>query len=184
MLWADRFKSVLVEDGQAMWTMAAYIDLNCVRAGLAEDPKDYRYCGYGAASGGCRMAREGLEEVFSARAGMNWREMARSYRKLLFSEGEQRKPEPGKRVRRGIAPERVQQVLEGEGELTLGELVRCRVRYFSDGVALGGVRFVEQIFERNRGLFGAKRKDGARRIAGSELNGLRTLRDLRKSPIG
>ena len=46
-LWADRFKSVLVEGkGNPLQTMAAYIDLNPVRAGLVEDPKDYRFCGY------------------------------------------------------------------------------------------------------------------------------------------
>ena len=45
-LWSERFKSVLVEgNGRVLETMAAYIDLNCVRAGLADDPKDYRFCG-------------------------------------------------------------------------------------------------------------------------------------------
>jgi REP element-mobilizing transposase RayT len=42
-LWSERFKSVLVEgkgNGRAMETMSAYIDLNCVRAGLCDDPKD------------------------------------------------------------------------------------------------------------------------------------------------
>jgi hypothetical protein len=29
--------------------MAAYIDLNPVRAGIVEDPKDYRFCGYAEA---------------------------------------------------------------------------------------------------------------------------------------
>ncbi len=33
-LWEDAFKSVLVEDGAASRTMAAYIDLNPVRAGM------------------------------------------------------------------------------------------------------------------------------------------------------
>ena len=33
-LWEDRFKSVIVEDGAACKTMAAYIDLNPVRAGF------------------------------------------------------------------------------------------------------------------------------------------------------
>ena len=47
-LWAERFKSVLVEDdSEALRTVAAYIDLNPVRASLVQDPKDYRYCGYG-----------------------------------------------------------------------------------------------------------------------------------------
>ena len=49
-LWAERFKSVVVEDQPGVVeTMAAYIDLNPVRAGLVGDPKEYRFCGYGAA---------------------------------------------------------------------------------------------------------------------------------------
>ena len=52
-LWEERFKSVLVEgSGTTLAAMAAYIDLNPVRAGLVEDPKDYRWCGYGEALGG------------------------------------------------------------------------------------------------------------------------------------
>ena len=36
-LWERRFKSVVVEDGLALRTMAAYIDLNPVRAGMVSD---------------------------------------------------------------------------------------------------------------------------------------------------
>ena len=52
-LWADRFTSVIVEGNghYGLQMMAAYIDLNPVRAGLVEDPKDYRWCGYGEAVG-------------------------------------------------------------------------------------------------------------------------------------
>ena len=32
--------------------MAAYIDLNPVHAGIVENPKDYRFCGYTEAVGG------------------------------------------------------------------------------------------------------------------------------------
>ena len=55
-LWMDRFKSVLVEGGHrddspdALRTMAAYIDLNPVRAKLVEDPAEYRWSGYGEIS--------------------------------------------------------------------------------------------------------------------------------------
>jgi hypothetical protein len=46
-LWEERFKSVLMEGrGHVLATMAAYIDLNAVRAGLVKDPKDFRFCGY------------------------------------------------------------------------------------------------------------------------------------------
>jgi putative transposase len=41
---------VVVENSvNALKTVAAYIDLNPIRAGLVEDPKDYRFCGYGEA---------------------------------------------------------------------------------------------------------------------------------------
>lgn len=51
-LWEERFKSVIVESGMAARTMAAYIDLNPVWAGMVEDPADYRWSGYGEAVGG------------------------------------------------------------------------------------------------------------------------------------
>ncbi|MGY8697004.1 MAG: transposase, partial [Verrucomicrobiia bacterium] len=56
-LWGERFKSVLVQDDPfALMTIAAYIDLNPVRAGIVSDPVEYRYCGYGEAMGGSKIA--------------------------------------------------------------------------------------------------------------------------------
>jgi len=66
-LWEERFKSVLVEGiGQGLRAMAAYIDLNPVRAGLVTDPKDYRWSGYGEAMAGNKRARLGLQRVVQA----------------------------------------------------------------------------------------------------------------------
>ncbi|HRI15731.1 MAG TPA: transposase, partial [Verrucomicrobiota bacterium] len=65
-MWEERFKSVLVEGaGETLATMAAYIDLNPVRAGIANDPKEYRWCGYGAAAAGDRRARAGLRVIIA-----------------------------------------------------------------------------------------------------------------------
>ncbi len=44
-LWEERFRSVLVEDGDAFRIVAAYIEHNPVRAGLVERPEEYRWCG-------------------------------------------------------------------------------------------------------------------------------------------
>ena len=49
--------------------------------------------------------------------------------------------------------------------MSRGELLRCRVRYFSDGVVLGSREFVESVFTVHRDQFGVKRKTGARRDA-------------------
>lgn len=62
-LWEDRFRSVLVERGEALRTMAAYIDLNPVRAHLTIHPQDYRWCGYGEACAGGKTAKAGLHRV-------------------------------------------------------------------------------------------------------------------------
>ena len=40
---------MIVGSGVAAWTMAAYIDLNPVRAGMVSDPAEYRWSGYGEA---------------------------------------------------------------------------------------------------------------------------------------
>ena len=63
-LWAERFKSVLVENtATALRTVAAYIDLNPVRAGLVKDPKDYRFCGYAEALAGAKQAQAGMKFI-------------------------------------------------------------------------------------------------------------------------
>ena len=56
-LWGDRFKSVLIEDGRGLLTCMAYVELNCVRAEICKQPKDYRWCSVGRfLSGGAKAA--------------------------------------------------------------------------------------------------------------------------------
>jgi len=86
-LWQERYRSVLVEDGEALRTMAAYIDLNPVRAGLAEDPKDYRWSGYAEAMGGSKRARRAICVILGSTVA-SWEVSGRdAYRRLLLSGG-------------------------------------------------------------------------------------------------
>ncbi len=201
VLWAERFKSVLVEDGcegvrvpgkapEALTTMAAYIDLNPVRAGLCEDPKEYRYCGYGEAVSGRREKRD------KARAGLAWvmhyfisggsidreKHAMTAYRRLLFGAMLER-VEAGRMEGESTAA-RARAELKAGGRLTRAELLRCRVRYFSDGLVLGSREFVEDIFRTHRPRFSEKRKTGARRIKWEAEGNLYALRDLRRAPLG
>jgi putative transposase len=50
-LWSDRFKSTILEGEQALWNCVKYVELNPVRAGLVEDPADYRFCSWGRFKG-------------------------------------------------------------------------------------------------------------------------------------
>jgi REP element-mobilizing transposase RayT len=176
-LWEARFKSVLVEFRPgALRTMAAYIDLNAVRAGLVEDPKDYRYCGYGEAVAGNRWSRMGLGVVLGEGAP-GWRRVSAAYRQMLYARGEKSEQ------RHGISPQKVRQVLEDGGQLSRSELMQCRVRYLSDGVVLGSKTFVEEVFAKHRDQFGLKRKTGARPMKFGDWDGLCTMRDLRKQVL-
>jgi hypothetical protein len=62
-LWEGRYGSVLVESGDALQSMAQYIDLNPLRAGLVEDPKEYRWCGYAEAVAGQTAAAASLTRM-------------------------------------------------------------------------------------------------------------------------
>lgn len=61
-------------------------------------------------------------------------------------------------------------------------MLRCRVRYFTDGAVIGSRSFVNGTFAAARERFPDTRKDGARRMRGSGKAAagiLRSLRDLR-----
>ena len=184
-LWMDRFKSVMVESGgEALRTMAAYIDLNPVRAKLVEDPKDYRWCGYGEALSGSRRAQRGLcKAVAKPVDGWKTHDAGEAYRCLLYASGtEVRDAQKEHIARPGLSVEKSREVLAGKGKLSPAELIRLRVRYFSDGLVLGSKEFVESVFQENRDHFGPKRKSGARRL--SECDGeLFSLRQLRLQAV-
>ena len=173
-LWAERFKSVLIEDtASCLGAVAAYIDLNPVRAGLVEDPKDYRYCSYSEAVAGNLEARGGLCRALAMKSG---KAALSEYRKILFLMGSTTSREGQKAMDR----EAVRKVVEADGNLPLGQVLRLRVRYFTDGMVLGSKDYVNGIFETHRGLFGKRRKLGARPMLGLKDSGLMVMRDLRK----
>ena len=177
-LWAERFKSVIVEDQpSSLEAVAAYIDLNPVRAGLVEDPKDYRFCGYASALAGNALARQGL---LSCKLGADWDACAAAYRMHLFVRGGSAS-QSGKVL---IDKEKIKQVIAQGGELSLAEVLRLRVRHLSDGVAIGTKDFVNEVFTLHREKFGPKRKDGARPIRALACIGLTALRDLRVRAFG
>lgn len=192
-LWEERFKSVLVEGSErALLTIAAYIDLNPVRAGMVKSPEDYRWCGYAEAVAGRRLARQGLCAMLSHTShGLNrevtWEYTSGVYRVLLFGHGLERQADvqTGTKARPGFRPERIDLEEKREGKLSIPEILRCRVRYFCDGAAFGTAEFVDGLFDAQRGRFGSRRKTGARKLRGQvDWGDLRTLRDLQVKPVG
>jgi len=184
-LWEGRYASLLVEGkSRVLAVVAAYIDLNPVRAGIVKDPSDYRWSGYGEACGGVPAARQGIRSLLSiGPQELTWTEALAAYRKSLYMHGEERRDDAGRLQRVGFSPEVASEVIERNGKMPLPALLRCRVRYFKDGLAFGSRAFVESVFERNRTHFGGKRKTGARRIRFCQDGGFCTARDLRVEPV-
>jgi REP element-mobilizing transposase RayT len=201
-LWEDRFKSVIVEDGIAVRTMSAYIDLNPVRAGMVKDPAEYRWSSYGEANGGGKKgngkkAREGLVRAYFCDQGVGfeaekWQEVSRLYRRLMGlvlgkKPGRSEVSRSSKRL--GQTTRNTAELLESQDnetvlkDLRMAKMLRCRVRYFTDGAVIGSREFVNEAFASARERFGAKRKDGARKLKGDSAAAsgrLWSLRDLRK----
>jgi len=177
-LWSERFKSVLVENtGRVTETMALYIDLNCVRAGLAADPKDYRFCGYGEAVAGNKSARQGLQQITGPT--QTWAETHTHYRTALFGTGSA--PVSGKQA---ITPEAFAKVLKNKGQLPLATVLRCRIRYFTDGAVLGTQAFVETHLASYRNRHGRRARTSARPLAPiTDWGDINTLRGLRQNPF-
>lgn len=177
-LWSERFKSVLVEGcSRVSAAMAAYIDLNAVRAGLVEDPKDYRFCGYGEAVAGGNVARIGLSYVMEAKT---WRKAQGGYRQMLFGRGS------GPQTKGGELPvEKFKEVVKAKGELPLTAVLRCRVRYFSDGAVLGSQAFVQKHLKLYQLHSGRRKRTAPRPMPAVEsLGEIATLRGLRKAAFG
>lgn len=192
-LWMDRFKSVLVEDGQALRTMSAYIDLNAVRAGIVEDPKDYRWCGYAEAVSGSKRARRGLCQVME-KPQDSWSDTAVNqsgqrgsgswYRCWLMTDGEEviadkTNNDHHLKAKVGISKETVQNAIAKGGVLTPPELLRCKIRYFTEGIVIGCQGFVDEWYRKNKEHFSPKRKKGAQPIpnmAGPSEKGEPTLK--------
>lgn len=194
-LWEDRYKSVLVEnDPKALMTMAAYIDLNPVRAGMVKAVEDYRWCGYASAVGGNRWAREGLGRILSQSPLVsgeeferNWQRTSKVYRLWLYDQGqtvEQSEGADPRAVKGGFSPDEVEEEIDRGGKLSLRQVLRYRVRYLTDGAVFGSAAYVDEVFQRHRDQFGEKRRSGARRMRDAEWEGLCVLRDLRGARLG
>ena len=215
-LWEDRYHSTIVEyqgysravvagnreaaevKSHAARIVAAYIDLNPIRAGMVEDPLEYTWSSYGAAVRGDKEAVSGLRALWG---GIKAEALA-AHRLFIFEEGSEEKTEDfetedrrrentGKRrggfqdpktgeakARVGIDAKKVWAERQRGGRLPLAVMLRLRVRYLTDGAVIGSKEFVEKITGS-----GGEAKSGKPMCFG-EWGGLHALRNLRRTVVG
>ena len=170
--WGDRFKSVVVEDGNTLINCLAYIDLNPVRAGLVERPEDYRW-----SSIGYHVQARNKDKLLSLDLGLrefgvlDEKERFRRYRRFLYRAGA---------IDRGMGAVLDEKLLEKEQRrefrLPASRRMLYRTRYFTDSGIIGTREYVRRTYRQVTDKFAAKRDKVPRPISG--LEGIYSLKRL------
>jgi hypothetical protein len=69
-------------------------------------------------------------------------------------------------------------------DIRFAAMLRCRVRYFTDGAVIGSKVFVNEAFALSRERFTPGRKDGARRLRGNGKPAAGVLWSMRNLRVG
>jgi len=160
--WSDRFKSVIVDNGETLINCLAYIDLNPVRAGIVKKPEKYRWC-----SLGYHVQTNNKEGFLSLDLGLmefgvkDERERLKYYRRFVYEKGSLK----------GVKKER-----QKDFEIDRIDRFKYRTRYFSDSGVIGSKAYVERIYQAFKHHFTAKREKSPKVIEG--LNGVYSLKRL------
>ena len=140
-LWGDRFKSSELLDEQAVQDAILYVELNPIRAGLVQRPGQWKW-------GSARWRLNGqdqelipLDELFSADPG---EDLYSSYRARLYHRGA-----VPTRENQAAIPDWILRQEERRGFARPGGF-RRRLRFLTDGLAVGSAAKVAQLLETYR----------------------------------
>ena len=146
-----------------------------MRAGLVEDPKDYRFSGYAEAVASESVAVRGLKYIWADYVT----DPLRAHRSLMFCK---RASEAGLAVK---TRDQTLKVLEEEaGLLPKSAVLRCRVRYFTDGAILGSAEFVRSFTGAWQMEKGRKHPPKVNAMKGADWGDLAVIQGLRRRVFG
>lgn len=160
--WSERFKSVVVDNGDTLINCLAYIDLNPFRARIVKKPETYRWC-----SLGYHVQGNNADNFLSMDFGLKEfgvrkiEDRLGYYRQFVYKKGGI--TERGKKRVRGI-------------DINTVERFRNRTRYFTDSGIIGTKDFVERIYLPFKNYFTSKHEKRPKVIAG--LEGVFSLKRL------
>lgn len=152
--WGDRFKSVIVENGDTLVNCLSYIDLNPVRAGLVARPEQYRWSsiGYHQQTGnkdGFLSLDLGLRQFVTC----SDKQRLAHYRRFLYETGAVDKGSGGRIAKKAVESERKRQF-----KVTRTMRFSCRTRYFTDSGIIGTKAFVAATFQKIKDRYPAKKE--------------------------
>ncbi len=170
--WGDRFKSLIVQDGNTLIQCLAYIDLNPVRAGIVDRPEDYRW-----SSIGYHVQSNNQHDFLSLDYDINEygirddKERLRSYRELLYEIGAKARNTGGRIPEKIVEKER-----KRDFKLSQTDRLLYRTRYFTDSGVIGSKEFVSKTYHRFRHVYQCKREKIPIRSNG--LDGIYSMKRL------
>jgi len=160
--WSERFKSVIVDNGETLINCLAYIDLNPVRAGLVEKPEDYRWC-----SLGYHMQTNNKDNILSLDFGLREFGLRKTTERLNI-------------YRRFVHGKGFLEALEIQGdepfETGAIEKFKYRSRYFTDSGIIGTKTFVAHHYQTFKHIFSSKHEKRPKTIQG--MAGIYSLKRL------
>lgn len=134
--WCERFRSVVVENQpSALLAVAAYITLNPVRAGICQDPAQYRHGCLAAAIAGRQQARQAIASLM----GLPFAQTpVRQFQELIRSilRGEKR-PSPAPEC-----PPKHSWAAQSDAQLLLQ-----KSKQFTSGLVLGNSHFLQKMID-------------------------------------
>jgi len=169
--WGDRFKSLVVENGETLINCLAYIDLNPVRAGLVARPEEYRWNSIGYHVSGNKDDLLSLDFGLREFGVQGSEERLRRYRRFLYETGA---VDDGKGA---VIDEKIVEKERGRDfQLTRAKRFSYRTRYFTDAGIIGGKEFVLETYRKVKERFQNKKEKIPKPVAG--LNGIYSLKRL------
>ncbi|MCK4889895.1 MAG: transposase [Candidatus Aminicenantes bacterium] len=133
--WSDRFKSVLIENGESLLNCLAYIDLNAVRADITIVPEEYRWSSIACRINNCDqrsfLSMEGIIDITKTNS-------IKGYLDYLYFTGN---------IENHGANNRIIKKKINSYSIQPG-IYRSKTNIFSDSMVLGSHHFVQNSYDK------------------------------------
>ncbi len=152
--WGQRFKSVMIENNQALLNCLAYIDLNPVRAAIVDQPEDYRWCTLGYL-----VQAKNKDDLLSLEFGvdrlnqLSFKERLAAYREFVYEIGSL-VSDKGK----SIDPAVLEKQRKKGFSITSIDRLKYRTRYFTDSGVIGSKKYVTETYQQFMDFFDHKKE--------------------------
>lgn len=133
--WSDRFKSVLIENGESLLNCLAYIDLNAVRADITIVPEEYRWSSISCRVKNCDqrsfLSMEGIIDITKTNSIKGYLDY------LYFTGNIEKHGANNKIIKKKINSYSIQP-----------GIYRSKTNIFSDSMVLGSYHFVQNSYDK------------------------------------